>query len=85
MKLSATDQRVIAHLRGRPRATLAALAAACFTLSGKPRGSAVLPTAAHLARMEQRRLVRRDGQHYLLEPEVVEPGLFEPPLSVARP
>lgn len=77
MKLSAADQRVISHLRQRKQATVSAIAAACFAVSGKARGSATLPAAAHLARMEDRRLIRKEGRHYVLEAETRQPTFFD--------
>ena len=75
--LSPADQRVISYLRQRQRATLSAIGAACFAISGKPEHSGIRPAAAHLVRMEERRLVKRQGRHYVLEAEVESASLFE--------
>jgi hypothetical protein len=75
--LSPADQRVISYLRQRQRATLCAIGMACFAVTGKPERSGIRPAAAHLARMQERRLIKRIGRHYLLEAETSGPGLFE--------
>jgi hypothetical protein len=74
--LSDADNRVLALLRQRGRASVAAIGAACFVLAGKPERSGTRPAAAHLARMVERRLIRRQGNYYLLEAEASQPTLL---------
>lgn len=75
--LSETDNRVLAFLRNRRKAKVAAVGESCFREPGKPKSSGNLPAAAHLARMVQAGLVTKDRfGNYAVSAEPQEQQLF---------